>query len=750
METFPASTLLPLEIRVHGRGGQGGVTCAKLCAMLYSRLGLYAQTFGDYGMERAGAPVRAYTRIDRNPIKNRNKVYSPAQLLILDPSLLESGALAGVKPGSLVLLNTSERISSFHGIYDEYRFAVINATDIARRHGIGTSAVVIVNTAFVGAYARVLGFPIDMIKDTYSSMGLLNDFEAAREAFESVAIREVISSSAVSQSTLSIVSESSAKVIPLTELVQDMPTPLKTGSWRTQTPQYVTLKSPCNQVCPAGNDVVGFIQKLETDGLEAAADVLFRTQSLPSVCGRVCPAPCMQSCNRSQYDGAVNIRGLERWIGDHASHFAVPEKATSDPGKIAVVGGGPAGISAAYCLARDGHKVEIFDSNPKLGGVLRNGIPSYRLPEDSLDRDLARVLALGVTHKPLELVAAQRIEQLAVDYDAVIVATGQSESMAPAEFTGIYPSGVEQGLAFLNRMKFKGQEIINGTVAVIGGGNTALDCAGTAVRCGADRVVIVYRRGRNEMPAIKEEIDDIVAEGVELLLCRQPVKIKGDDYVTGLELAEVDLGDPDESGRRRPIVTDNLSTVACDRVLIAIGQRSDLNILPDGWTITRQRAHLGDQPMNVWFAGDLVTGEGTVAHAIGNGRRIACDVSNFLKGLSLPDSESSVTIHEVPTADRIRFHCFPPKQAHEDRRLAASERITGFTEVNLGLAATDESKRCFSCGNCTHCDTCLTYCPEGIIDRAETDYSVNLDYCKGCGVCAWECPRHAVVISTRG
>ncbi|MDQ1285185.1 MAG: glutamate synthase small chain, partial [Thermodesulfobacteriota bacterium] len=233
----------------------------------------------------------------------------------------------------------------------------------------------------------------------------------------------------------------------------------------------------------------------------------------------------------------------------------------ANPKTVAIIGGGPAGISAAYFLARAGHKVDILDNQAKLGGVLRNGIPAYRLPEDVLDRDLERLEALGVSHRPHELITPLRLKQIALEYHAVIVATGQAESIVP-RLAGVDLPGIEQGLTFLNRVKSKGRENIRGTIAVIGGGNTALDCAGTAIRCGADKVVIVYRRGQTEMPAIKEEIRDILAEGVELVPCRQPVRIIGDTAVTGLEVAEVELGDPDESGRKRPLVTNNLSVTS--------------------------------------------------------------------------------------------------------------------------------------------------------------------------------------------
>ena len=747
LDSILSKIKLPLEIRIHGRGGQGGVTCAKLCALVYSRLGLFAQTFGDYGMERAGAPIRAYTRIDGKPIKNRNKIYTPGHLLILDPSLLESGALVGAPQGSMVLLNTPDSLSSFHGFCEEFRFAIVNATQIARKHGIGASSVVIVNTAFVGAYARVVGLPIELVRETYSSLGLLNDFAAAQEAYDAVNIREAITPGFPDEAPDSVTG-SPVEVIPLTELTQDMPTPLKTGSWRTQAPKHVTLTPPCNYACPAGNDVVGFIQKFHNFGLEASSEILLATQPLPSVCGRVCPAPCMESCNRSLYDGAVNIRGLERWIGDHASNYHIQVKASANPKTVAIIGGGPAGISAAYFLAMAGHKVDILDSQAKLGGVLRNGIPAYRLPEDVLDRDLERLEALGVSHRPLELITPLRLKQIALEYHAVIVATGQAESIIPG-FAGVDLPGVEQGLTFLNRVKSKGRENIRGTVAVIGGGNTALDCAGTAIRCGADKVVIVYRRGQTEMPAIKEEIRDILVEGVELVPYRQPVRIIGDKAVTGLEVAEVELGDPDESGRKRPLVTNNLSVISCDHVLIAVGQTANREMLPSDWVVTKQRVYAGEKPTNVWLAGDFSAAEGTVAHAIGSGKKIAMDVMNSFSDSAESCVGDSSSIPELVSADKIKLFCFPRREILEDIHLDVSTRTHSFEEVNLGILSGEESRRCLSCGACAHCDACLIYCPEGIITRSGQDYLINLDYCKGCGICVYECPRHAMEMSLK-
>ena len=258
-------------------------------------------------------------------------MYVPGHLLILDPSLVGEGILDGVLPGALILLNTQDDLSAFRGAYQQFRFATVDATGIARKHGIGSRAVVIVNTAIVGAYARLVDLPIREIEETYSAMGLHSDIGAAQDAYHSVAVREACNLQDVPAAAASAVSGTAAQVIALTDHTSDMPTPLKTGSWRTQSPLYRTLHAPCHAACPAGNDIAGFLHELKQNGVEEAAQVLAKTQPLPSVCGRVCPAPCMTSCNRATHDGPVNIRGLERWVGDHSSRASARRRDRSQP-----------------------------------------------------------------------------------------------------------------------------------------------------------------------------------------------------------------------------------------------------------------------------------------------------------------------------------------------------------------------------------------------------------------------------------
>jgi 2-oxoacid:acceptor oxidoreductase gamma subunit (pyruvate/2-ketoisovalerate family) len=735
--TFPENILLPLEIRVHGRGGQGGVTCAKLIAATYAQLGFNVQTFGDYGAERTGAPIRSFTRVDKTPIKNRNKVYRPDHLLVLDTGLLAPTLLEGVAPGASLLINSSQDPEQLRRQFPQFRVAVVDATSIAREHGIGTAAVVIINTTIVGSYAAFMGLPMTAVQQAYTFFGYDEDYAAAVAAGEAVRIFEpLVYTTGDDDET---VVAASIPVLPITEHQQDIPTGLKTGTWASQIPCYREYAAPCSLACPAGNDVVGFIQTLKEKGVTEAARLLLHTQALPSVCGRVCPAPCMKACNRTYYDGPVNIRSLERWIADHSEARLTPHP-DPNPKSFAVVGSGPAGLSAAFHLAMHSQKVTIFEKEHQLGGVLRYGIPAYRLPEEILDRDIARITALGVQTECGSKIDKAKLASLHREFDAVLVCIGLGAPYA-MQAAGEQLEGVLQGLEYLARCKTQ-KVPLTGTVVVVGGGNTAIDCARSALRSGAGSVKLVYRRSRVEMPAIAEEIEEAAREGVQLLTQRQPVAFIGSDKITGILLAEVDLGDKDESGRRRPMVTDRTVELACTTVLLALGQQKP-DMLPPDWSIVGSRVVSGDKPLQVWFAGDCLTGDGTVAHAIGNGRRAALDALAFSRGKDLPEEKQNTTA--VAPAD-IRFSHFPVIPPHEDRHQANGTIKDNFAEVNVGLPGPGEAERCFSCGRCTNCDSCLVFCPDGIIFRDGSGYRIDKEYCKGCGICVAECPRRAMAM----
>lgn len=633
-----------MEIRLHGRGGQGGVTCAKTLAAAYARLGRSVQSFGDYSGERSGAPVRA--------------------------------------------------------------------------------------------------IPLDVLEATYENLGFLSNFAAAKEAFEQVKQREALLVKPVAAAQPAAVN---GPVEAIVDHKLSVALPLKTGSWSSLRPSYVEKLAPCNAFCPAGNDVIAFVRAASAGREEEAESILRKTSALAAICGRVCPAPCMDGCNRSDLDGAVNIRGLERWIADRMKSKIDLPKAADPCFRIAIVGSGPAGLSAAYSLALAGHRATILEKENQLGGVLRTGIPAYRLARDVLDREIAAILELGVEARTGLSLDSEGFLGLAKDYDAVIIATGL-QKLRPLFAKGAAKSkhvpGVLQGIEFLHRVNIAQDARVEGHVVVLGGGNTAMDCARAALRCGAERVTVAYRRTREEMPAIHEEIEEARHEGVVFSFQKQPLGFDGPGQVKAVLFADVVMGEADETGRRRPIVTEERSRLACDMVLLALGQSADLSVLPQKWELRSQRFFVHGQAQNVFVAGDLATGEGTVTHAIGNGRRVADLVLQALGVDCTPFCRPDRKL-AVPSTD-IRMDYFDRCEPKPELKEPTLTRAMDFTEVNHGLDSSLEAQRCFSCGHCTQCDSCLVYCPEGIIRRAGPGYEVDYSYCKGCGICVSECPRSAM------
>ncbi|MCP4655967.1 MAG: NAD(P)-binding protein, partial [bacterium] len=438
-----------IEIRIHGRGGQGGVTLAKIISTVRFLLGESVQAFGIYAAERSGAPLQAFCRYDTEPITNRNLIYEPDHVIVLDPTLVGPAITSGLKAGGWILINTPTPPEEFGDQFAHFRFATVDATTIARDNKLGTRSVPIVNTALAGATAQLLGFEIESVHAALEDLGFVGgNLSAASQAFELVLIRDA---EPVAPTEAEI--EAGRPKIP-TERIPgfvnrgswELPR-IKTGRWATEQPRRQLMTPPCNHVCPAGNDVQGFLHALARDDADGALRILLETSPLPAICGRVCPAPCMDACNRIQLDGSVNVRDLERYAGDHGRATVKPFGKHDE--KVAIVGSGPAGLAAAYHLARLGYKVTIHEAGAELGGLLRTGIPAYRLPPDVLDRELDRILGLGVQVVTGHRIDRQGLLELAKDHDAVLVATGLQELRALRLGTAD-SEAVVQGIDFLD------------------------------------------------------------------------------------------------------------------------------------------------------------------------------------------------------------------------------------------------------------------------------------------------------------
>ena len=351
----------------------------------------------------------------------------------------------------------------------------------------------------------------------------------------------------------------------------------RTGSWKYQFPEYHDRVAPCNAGCPVGIDIEGYLNLLREGRVAEARDLLLAENPLPSVTGRVCHHPCENACNRRAFDGAVAIHAVERALGDLSHQQPAPVlKPAPHAERVAIVGSGPAGLACAYHLARFGYSVTIFEAASLPGGMLRLGIPAYRLPREVLDRDIARIAAHGVQIKCNvhigEHVAWDELTEL---YDAVFVSTGAHTSRALG-VPGEDLPGVRPGLAFLREVNAGRRPDLGARVVVVGGGNTAMDCARSAMRLGA-KVTVVYRRTRDEMPAIREEVDDALREGAEFVFLANPVEFTGGaDRVKSVVCERMALGEPDASGRRRPVPTGQVFNLDADTVLTAIGESSVL------------------------------------------------------------------------------------------------------------------------------------------------------------------------------
>ena len=518
-----------------------------------------------------------------------------------------------------------------------------------------------------------------------------------------------------------------------------------TGSWRTSRPLYVDRLPPCNHACPAGENIQDWLSYAETGDYENAWRVLTRDNPLPAVMGRVCYHPCESACNRAQIDAAVGINSVERFLGDEAIRanwrFAPPE---NESGKhVLVVGAGPSGLSAAYHLRRLGHAVEIYEAGPLAGGMMRFGIPKYRLPRDVLDAEIARILDLGVKLN-LNVKVVNILETMTMHgFDAAFLAVGAhiaKRAYIPAGEAG----KILDAVAVLRSMEGEEKPLLGRRVVVYGGGNTALDVARTAKRLGATDAIIVYRRTRERMPAHDFELEEALEEGV-LMKWLSTIKRMDEGVITVEKMVLDDAGFPQPTGQ--------LETLEADSLVLALGQDVDLSLLNGvpGLEIKDRVVSVGPNMMTgypgIFAGGDMVPAERTVTVAVGHGKKAARHIDAWLRASEYAPPPK----HEIAAFDKLNswYYADAPKTVRP--MLEMIRRRTTFEEVTQGLDQTNvmyEARRCLSCGNCFECDNCYGVCPDNAVIKLGPGkrFKFNYDFCKGCGLCAQECPCGAILM----
>lgn len=517
-----------------------------------------------------------------------------------------------------------------------------------------------------------------------------------------------------------------------------------TGAWRTQRPVYVSRLAPCTQACPAGENPQAWLFHAESGDYRRAWEALVLDNPLPAVMGRACYHPCEGACNRGHLDASVGIRGVERFLGDLAitEGWALPVAAPPTGKRVLIVGAGPSGLSAAYQLRRLGHHVTMRDAGRQPGGLMRTGIPRYRLPRPILDAEIARILALGVElqlETPVDdLQSAMRDGGFGACFAAIGAHLAKRVDIPAADACHIFDA-----LSLLSDVEAGARPALGRRVVVCGGGDTALDVARTARRLGAQESLVIYRRTQAQMPAHAEELREALDEGIEVRWLRTVTQL--DPGQLTLEKMRLDA-----DGRAQP--TGELETIAADSLVLALGQEVDLTPLArvsgvrftdDGSVVVG--ADLMTGCPGLFCGGDMVPATRSIAVAVGHGRRAALHIDAYLRGTTLDEP--------VPPApagyERLNTWYYTDAERRRQPVLDALRRQATFDEIHDGLTtdhALLEARRCLSCGNCFECDNCFGVCPDNAVIKLGPGrgFAIDYDFCKGCGLCAKECPCGAI------
>ncbi len=520
----------------------------------------------------------------------------------------------------------------------------------------------------------------------------------------------------------------------------------RTGNWRTERAEYIERLPPCSHACPAGEDIQAWLYDAESggEGYARAWRRIMETNPFPAVMGRVCYHPCETKCNRKSLDEAVGINSVERFLGDEAIDRGWTVELDVEPtGKrVLVIGAGPSGLSAAYHLRRLGHEVTIHEAGSAAGGMMRFGIPTYRLPRQVLAAEIDRILAMGVELE-LDRRSSDAMQSMQEgDFDAAFLAVG-----AHIAKRAYVPAGeaarVLDAVGLLHDMEDAEPPQLGRRVVVYGGGDTAMDVARTAKRLGATDAVVVYRRTRDRMPAHDVEVEEAEDEGVKMRWLSTVTR--ADEGRLQIERMELD-----EDGFPQP--TGELEELEADSLILALGQEADLALLEGapGIEIEDGVVTVGPDMMTgqagIFAGGDMVPAERTVTVAIGHGRRAAQNIDRWLRGTPYAPTPEP----KLADFDSLNTWYYADAPRTERPRLETARRRATFEEVVGGLDDSNalyEARRCLSCGNCFGCDNCFGLCPDNAViklEGVENGYEIDLDYCKGCGICVAECPCGAI------
>ena len=515
-----------------------------------------------------------------------------------------------------------------------------------------------------------------------------------------------------------------------------------TGSWRTSRPVYLDRLPPCNKQCPAGEDIQGWLFHAESGDYESAWRHLTKDNPFPAIMGRVCYHTCEGACNRGQLDAPVGINSVEHFLGDEAlkQGWKLTPPATESGKHVLVVGAGPSGMSAAYHLRRLGHSVTLYEAGPLLGGMMRFGIPKYRLPRDILEAEMQRVVDLGVTVKLNSKVDNILTTMTEGKFDAAFLAVG-----AHIGKRATIPAGdaakIIDAISLLRSMEGEDKPLLGRRVVVYGGGNTAIDVARTAKRMGAEPL-IVYRRTREKMPAHDFELEEALQEGI-MVKWLSTIKQAHESSLTIEKMALDSKGFPQPTGE--------FETIEADSLVLALGQDVDLGLLEGvpGLKVIDGVVEVGANMMTghpgIFAGGDMVPAERNVTVGIGHGKQAARHIDGWLRG----EQYFPPVQREVATFEKLNtwYYADAPKTVRP--MLDIIRRQSTFDEVQGGLDESNalfEARRCLSCGNCFECDNCYGVCPDNAVIKLGPGkrFQFNYDYCKGCGVCATECPCGAI------